>query len=158
MAGMKRQATIVSLIYGVLAIAYLAALALFLAHQREIADTIRRVNAGLTGAGLDELVSRAVIVGAGYHLLTALTFAGLAVGAALRGSWVRLAAPVILVLQVLGGFYDNAPGLLPAQALYINIVNATAALLQLVAIALLWRSRSGPMARAPEATTWAGRA
>lgn len=155
---MKRQSATPALIYGVLAVVYLAALALFLAHQGEIADTIRRMNAGLTGAGLDELVSRAVLVGAGYHLLTALAFAGLAVGTTVRGSWVRLAAPVILVLQVLGGFYDNAPGLLPAQALYINIVNATAALLQLVAIALLWRSRSGPMARAPEATASAGRA
>lgn len=137
----------------VLAAIYVIALLAFLGNSGEIPDSVRRLTAGLSPGQASALASAVLVAGAGFHLVFAALFAGLAV-LILRGvSWARRAGFVILVLGIVLTLLDtlpgpfpmslNVPAVLPDQRSIIVSVEAVSVLLQLVALGLLLKRDPG---------------
>jgi hypothetical protein len=133
----------VSIIFGVLAVIYVIAFALFVSHLGEMTSTLTQANPGASPGRVDDLVNQALIIGGGYHLACALVFGWLTVMTRRGWDGARIAAPIVLALDVAGAVYSEAPVLLPQERPYIIAVQVIAAVLQVAAIALLWRPLGG---------------
>ncbi len=136
-----------AVIYFALAAVYVAAFILYISHRAEAVATLGHANPALNAGQLDGLVTRTMVFGGGYHLLFVGLFVGLFIGLGamvwLGRDWVRIAAPIVLAGHVLGAFLSVAPAVLPAESRYIITVQGITAVLQVVAIGLLWSGRPG---------------
>lgn len=136
-AGMRRVRWILALMVCV----HLVDIVLFVGHRGELRHSVVEVSPNLGTAQVTASVDRLTLLGVIPHLVFAAAFA--VVWLALPGGrpWARRAAITVLAADIVAGvFAVSVMRWLPSVAVAIAAVVAVSVVLQIAALAWLWRS------------------